>query len=279
VWLQLQDVDTGGMVVTHGGSVFYNAYRRRWVMIALQQSGTSSLLGEVWFAEADTVLGPWLYARKIVTHEDYSFYNVTQHPFFDADGGRRIYFEGTYTAMFSGTRHGTPRYDYNQIMYGLSLDDPRLVLPVPVYEVENARGHVELLTGDVVTAQQAWDRVRNVAFFAMPPDRPRDGLVPVVATSDEGTGTQRLVVRAAAQEPGHEAGPIIFLALPPDTPPQSVTVVPLYEHLPTGTGQRRYSTRAVADGPEENARPLCLVWRSPPAPLILAPQTVATEPH
>ncbi|MFZ9033886.1 MAG: hypothetical protein ACO21J_08035 [Anaerohalosphaeraceae bacterium] len=56
-----------------------------------------------------------------MTHKSYSFYNPTQHPFFDEAGGQIIYFEGTYTAAFS-----TPRYEYNQIMYRLDLRDPRL---------------------------------------------------------------------------------------------------------------------------------------------------------
>jgi len=51
---------------------------------------------------------------------------VVQHSFFDQEGGRIIYFEGTYTASFSGARELTPRYDYNQILYRLRLDDPRL---------------------------------------------------------------------------------------------------------------------------------------------------------
>ena len=71
-------------------------------MIAVESFGSSSFLGEVWFAEADTPLGPWVYARKIVTHEKYSFYNPKQHPMFDKENGRIIYFEGTYTTMFSG---------------------------------------------------------------------------------------------------------------------------------------------------------------------------------
>jgi hypothetical protein len=92
-------------------------------MIALQGWG-SSMVGEVWYAEADAPEGPWSRARKIVTHDDYSFYNVRHHPYFD--DGRYLYFEGTYTAMFSGAKVRTPRYDYNQIMYRLDLDDPRL---------------------------------------------------------------------------------------------------------------------------------------------------------
>jgi hypothetical protein len=37
-----------------------------------------------------------------------------------------IYFEGTYTAAFSNAKEQTPRYDYKQIVYRLSLDDLRL---------------------------------------------------------------------------------------------------------------------------------------------------------
>jgi len=125
VWLQLQDVQTGKPVVAHRGSVYFNAYRRRWVMIAVEVGGTSQL-GEVWYAEADAPEGPWVYAQKIVTHQRYSFYNPKQHPMFDKQGGRVIFFEGTYVTTFSGNSDKTPRYDYNQIMYRLDLADPRL---------------------------------------------------------------------------------------------------------------------------------------------------------
>ena len=100
--LNLRDIDTGKTVLAHGGSVYWNAYRGRWVMIAVESFGSTSFLGEVWYAEADTPLGPWVYARKIVTHDKYSFYNPKQHPMFDKDGGRIIFFEGTYTTTFSG---------------------------------------------------------------------------------------------------------------------------------------------------------------------------------
>ena len=95
-------------------------------MICCQSGGSSSYLGEIWYAEADAPEGPWGKARKIVTHDRYSFYNPVHHAFFDAKGGRVIYFEGTYTRTFSAARLATPRYDYNQIMYRLDLDDPRL---------------------------------------------------------------------------------------------------------------------------------------------------------
>ena len=88
--------------------------------------GGTSQVGEIWYAEAEAPVGPWLHPRKIVTHDRYSFYNPVHHPEFDEEGGRRIYFEGTYTREFSGNPEPTPRYDYNQIMYRLDLADPRL---------------------------------------------------------------------------------------------------------------------------------------------------------
>lgn len=54
------------------------------------------------------------------------FYNPVHHPVFDQEGGRLIYLEGTYANTFSGNPDATPRYDYNQIMYRLALDDPKL---------------------------------------------------------------------------------------------------------------------------------------------------------
>ena len=138
--LNLRDIDSGKVVVAHGGSVYWNSYRQRWVMIAVESYGATSLLGEVWYAEADSPLGPWVYGRKIVTHAKYSFYNPKQHPMFDKDGGRIIFFEGTYTATFSGNHDPTARYDYNQIMYQLDLSDPRLALPVAIYELTSGSG-------------------------------------------------------------------------------------------------------------------------------------------
>jgi hypothetical protein len=161
--LGLRDADTGRRVVAHRGSTFWNGHRGRWVMIAVEVGGESSHLGEVWFAEADTPLGPWAYARKVVTHDRYSFYNPKQHPMFAKENGRVIFFEGTYTITFSGNPEPTPRYDYNQVMYKLDLDDPRLNLPVPFSEVD----------GRFVAKAPG----RPVAFFAL--ERPSPGTVPI----------------------------------------------------------------------------------------------------
>ena len=87
-WFRPADAETGEPVRLQGGSVNYNAFRKRWVMIAVQQGGGPSFLGEVWYAEAEKPEGPWPAARKVLTHDRYSFYNPAHHPFFDQDGGR-----------------------------------------------------------------------------------------------------------------------------------------------------------------------------------------------
>ena len=154
-------------MLAHGGSVYWNAYRGRWVMIAVESFGSTSFLGEVWYAEADTPLGPWVYARKVVTHDKYSFYNPKQHPMFDQEGGRIIFFEGTYTTTFSGNTDPTPRYDYNQVMYRLDLSDRRLALPVAVYEVPAGRG---LDAADAPAAGRTEAREsRPAAWLSSPP--------------------------------------------------------------------------------------------------------------
>ena len=119
------DVNSGELVQLHRGTVSWNPYRKKWIMIACQKNG-SSTLGEIWYAEATSPTGPWKQAVKIVTHDRYSFYNPVHHAHFDQNGGQFVYFEGTYTNTFSGNAQSTPRYNYNQIMYRLDLSDERL---------------------------------------------------------------------------------------------------------------------------------------------------------
>jgi len=122
-------MDTAGSDRTwtlHTSTIAWNDYRKRWIMIALEAGGESSYLGEVYYCEAEDLHGPWSPAVKIVTHDRYSFYNPRLHPMLTKDNGRTVFFEGTYTQTFSNAPRATPRYDYNQIMYQLDLNDPRL---------------------------------------------------------------------------------------------------------------------------------------------------------
>ncbi len=118
--VQLKD-GKGTVLVMHRGSVNWNAYRKKWVMVANQIGGKESFLGDVWYAEAEQPTGPWGTATKILTHDRKDFYNPVHHPQFDRDGGKVIYFEGTYTNTFSGNPDQTPRYEYNQMLYRLDL--------------------------------------------------------------------------------------------------------------------------------------------------------------
>jgi hypothetical protein len=249
--LALQDAETGKPVLAHAGTVNWNDYRKRWVMVCVEQFG-SSMLGELWYAEADTPLGPWAYARKVVTHDRYSFYNPRQHPYFDKDGGRVIFFEGTYTATFSGNVDPTPRYDYNQIMYKLDLSDPRLNLPVPVYETAD---------GGFATGSAHAGRGTS-AFFAL--ERPGAGTVPVAFMARKGGGR----VLHAGEPDGRKDGPQVapaFHALPADAKDPPKVAVPLYEFSPPDDGPPTYGTdpdRAPVRH-TRSGRPVCLVWRAP----------------
>jgi hypothetical protein len=99
--------------------VVWNDYRQRWILL-LEDTG------DVYYAEAAQPEGPYSKAVKIVHHDQYNFYNVATHTFFNQESGRVIYVEGTYTDAFSGATEKTPRYNYNQLMYRVRLDDSRL---------------------------------------------------------------------------------------------------------------------------------------------------------
>ena len=95
----------------------WNQFRKRWIILAERSAN-------VYYSEADQPEGPWNKAVLVVHHDHYNFYNVSTHDFFNQEEGRVIYFEGTYTTTFSDAKAPTPRYDYNQMMYRFSLDDP-----------------------------------------------------------------------------------------------------------------------------------------------------------
>jgi hypothetical protein len=244
--LLLRDIETDTPIQSHGGSVFWNAFRKRWVMISGQAFGGPSYLGELWFAEADTPVGPWVYARKIITHTKYTFYNPTQHPFFDQDGGRQIYFEGTYTNTYSGTedKDKTPLYDYNQVMYCLTLDDARLSLPAPVYKLKDGT----LAMREEVAARNAWVQIESIPFFALPPSR---------------AAQNNVAIKSGATT--------LFSALSPQAAngeKPSPGVIPLYE---SGVdGQKIYSTQDAA-----GAKIVGRVWRNPSSVVALDFETRA----
>ncbi len=110
-------------VQAHRGAIAWNDYRNKWITVFTQMNGKASLLGELWYAEADQPTGPWSNAIHVVTHSKYTFYNPQLHPTFTEKGSPIILFEATYTKEFSGTVEATPRYNYNQVLYRLDLDE------------------------------------------------------------------------------------------------------------------------------------------------------------
>jgi hypothetical protein len=245
----LVDVLDGGAVQIAASSMIWNDYRQRFSKIIQQKFGASSLLGEIWYAEADTPLGPWVFARKIVSHDDYTFYNPDLIPYFSEAGGRILFFDATYTATYTDAKP-TPRYDYNEIMYRLDLDVPQVGLPVPIYE----RGG-----GDLVDKRglHEGDAAAAPAFFAY--DRPLGDAVPV-AWSGPACAARRLVAGATP------ASAPVFYALPADASPgaQGVPTVPLYEYdARVGDGHVYSVDPALALAGYLRGKVVAQVWPSP----------------
>jgi hypothetical protein len=247
----LRNVDDGTAIAFAAGSITWNEYRGRFMQIGQQKNGSPSSEGEIWYAEADTPMGPWLDARKIVTHNDYTFYNPYTHSYLSNDKGKTVYFEGTYTTSFSGAKAPTPRYDYNQILYRLDLDDPRLPLPVPVY----AQG--DTTPGQLVTKHDIAPHAKPLAPSFLAPDRQASGTLAVGWNGAACDSKRRLVTGAAAVD-------VLFYALPADANAHSSSTVALYEYT-QADGRHIYAVdpAVVPTDYVRASQPLAYVWSNP----------------
>ena len=114
----------GKKIEAHGGDLAWHPWSRRWLLLFTQKGGDTSFLGEIWLATAPSPTGPWTGARKVATHDNYTFYNPVLHPeAFRADSPV-IHFEGTYVTTFTNNQQPTPRWDYNQVLYQVDLSQP-----------------------------------------------------------------------------------------------------------------------------------------------------------
>lgn len=130
-WIELQPQESlrdakGNMVVPHSGSIGWHPWRKKWVTVFMEKFGKPSVFGELWYAEAASPFGPWGTAVKVLTHANYTFYNPRVHTELATRDSPELLFEGTYTAEFAKDPPPTPRYNYNQVLYRLDLNDPRL---------------------------------------------------------------------------------------------------------------------------------------------------------
>lgn len=273
-WIFLHDIATGKPTKTprfFNGSVYWNEFRKSWIMI------TMGAAGEIWFSESDTPTGPWVYARMIVNHDKYNFYNPTQHPFFDEQGGKTIYFEGTYTATFSSAPTQTPAFDYNQVMYRLDLSDPRLILPTPVYEIKTPDGKNRYVAKKELDAEKLHDRISRIAFYAIPPTRILPGMIKLMASAD--ASQFRLVIQESNADSGDNK--FAFAALPVEGKIESnektksiddktlsslkdlqASSTLLYEYK-LKNGGFAYSTDDNLNIDHDSKKPICRVWKNP----------------
>jgi hypothetical protein len=178
-FLQLKSIDDPNEeVLAAAGSVSWNNYRKKYIMIAQQIPGKSSFMGEIWYSEATEPQGPFVFAKKIVTHKSRDFYNPLQHSLFDAEAGRIIYFEGTYVNTFDKA-HPTPRYNYNQQMYKLDLS--LINLPVQIYVHHSSYGRIYLLKKELSQEERSDLKCSSLigkeTFWAF--DKSNDGTIPV----------------------------------------------------------------------------------------------------
>ena len=247
-----RDPQSGVTLLPHDNTtIAYNPYRGRYVRLILEVYGEPSFAGELWYSEADSPMGPWTYARKIVSHDNYTFYNPRQHPHFAEDGGRHIYFEGTYTKWLTDAIP-TPRYDYNQIMYRLDVANPQIHVPVPIYQVSsNAQQH--FATINALSASEAAGLIGAAAFYAY--DQESEGLVAVYHS------------HPCAKDPlttdPLQGGEIAFYAR---TEPiaGNDAMVPLYRYVNEETQTAHYSLGETGDdGFTRDDEPLVFVWENP----------------
>lgn len=232
-----RDPDDGEFVKPHLSSMQWNPHRERFVDIFTEWNEAhepdESLFGEVWYAEADTPVGPWVYARKIVTHDNYSFYLPYQHEHFMEGDGQKIYFEGTYTDFkVEDVVVQTPKHNYNQFMYRLDLDDPSLNLPVAIYDTaETAEDSGQFATRRSLTQDT---EKRLAAFFAH--ESGSGDTIPVAPLGAACRGG-RLVAGTGAS-----THPALFYALPFDHPALPLDAIPLWEYANGASGDYAYST-------------------------------------
>ena len=120
-------------------------------------------------------------------------------------------------------------------MYRLTLDDPRLALPVPVYRVKNGPF---MLRPQLVAAHQEGN-IEPSTFMAMPPEGNHEGLIPIYQVN-KGTAAQP---HYQIQTEAPAGAKPVFYALPGNVKNAPASVYP-------------YNN--TEDGP-----PVCQVWNYP----------------
>ena len=182
---------------------------------------------------------------------------------FDKEGGRTIFFEGTYTHTFSGNPDQTPRYDYNQIMYQLDLDDPRLALPVAIYKGNSIPDRFATRAATKPDEAVPLPDLNEIAFFAL--DQPGVDTVAVCESETAGGHPSLIVDDPPTNDSAKRRVRFHALAVNSKNPPAST--VPLYEYIDASGDRRVYATdeALTLQGFVRQERPICRVWPTPGA--------------
>ncbi len=175
----------------------------------------------------------------------------------------------------------TPRYEYNQIMYKVSLDDQRLFLPVPVYLVRLDTDEYDLQLRETVAKQSNWNKIEKILFFAFPPDRKLRGMVPVYKTMKNNRavlslqGVGNALFYALSAETGREGEKKSVSTDDPDrylrriAGSQAVSSL-YYKPHAIATEAHYYTAKSQeSDTAVTSAIKLCKVWQNPCSLLIL----------
>jgi len=117
--VSLASATDGTPVKPHTGHIAWNAYRKRWVTVFMQALGKPSAFGELWYAEADAPTGPWGKAVKVLSHDNYTFYNPRLHPEFTAARSPILIFEvPTRCSLPTGRIHPALRLQPDPVPLG-----------------------------------------------------------------------------------------------------------------------------------------------------------------
>lgn len=123
--LRLRQAGGGPPLSPTAGSVTWNPYRKRWIMIASDGGDAPTQSGKVWYAEATDADGPWAGAICVLDEAPLSLSDALHPVFLDQEEGRIIHFECTVSADPKGAS-ALPRYERNRMLYRLDLGDARL---------------------------------------------------------------------------------------------------------------------------------------------------------
>lgn len=201
----------------------YDPYRKRYVEIITEEQNQFIARDATWYAEGDTPMGPWVYARRITGRGSRSIYNPTILPLQKNDGAQ-LFFAAVYSNSYVPVPP-LPYYNYSVVMHMLDVSDLRTALPVPVYELSGS-GAASHTLGTKAAVHPGMPAELPVPFFAY--DRPAAGTLPAYLVGASCRPGHTLHVGAPPAFPQRYEPD--FYVLPADTQDPPEDSVALYEY-------------------------------------------------